>query len=589
MDLLSQGSFAVLGLSSARESALQDCVALPCRLTRPHSFKLSKRDRFGPRSFPCRLEHDNGKESRIESGPVRSQKVDSDGLGSMLTTQNGTGHLIEFSDALHTVAKALEEVAVKRAHAQAEAAQWKHKYEMELLRSAHLERLLADNAALDSSRQGYPLAMSDVETDADELRASNLSTQKPPNGCLNGSSQSKENSSNQRVLGYNTDPFNNLYLDTQLEEEVSDKASFTLTWDPVDERRQRQNHDLVSFESGNINTEVRSNKQITLVWKSPPRSIFILLKPNAVTVQQLCKEMVWWLREQNVANIFVEPRVKAGMLKESTDFDFIQTCETDKQLMDINKRVDLVITLGGDGTMLWAASLFKGPMPPLVAFSMGSLGFMTKFQSSLYRESLQAIMRGPAYITLRHRLHCQIIRNSSTADGDTSSEPSEYLVLNEVSIDRGMSSALSNLECFCDGHFVTIVQGDGLIISSPSGSTAYSLAAGGSVVHPQVPGILFTPICPHSLSFRPLILPDYVTLRVQLPLNCRGQAWASFDGKGRQQLWGGDALIVRMSEWPVPAVCEKESSGDFLRSVRESLHWNRRNIQLADERPFYPN
>ena len=95
-------------------------------------------------------------------------------------------------------------------------------------------------------------------------------------------------------------------------------------------------------------------------------------------------------------------------------------------------------------------------------------------------------MRGPAYITLRHRLHCQIIRNSSTADGDTSSEPSEYLVLNEVSIDRGMSSALSNLECFCDGHFVTIVQGDGLIISSPSGSTAYSLAAGGSVVHPQV-------------------------------------------------------------------------------------------------------
>ena len=76
---------------------------------------------------------------------------------------------------------------------------------------------------------------------------------------------------------------------------------------------------------------------------------------------------------------------------------------------------------------------------------------------------------------------------------------------------------------------------------------------------------------------------------LQLPFNCRGQAWASFDGKGRQQLWGGDALIVRMSEWPVPAVCEKESSGDFLRSVRESLHWNRRNIQLAEERPFYPN
>lgn len=107
-------------------------------------------------------------------------------------------------------------------------------------------------------------------------------------------------------------------------------------------------------------------------------------------------------------------------------------------------------------------------------------------ESSLYRESLQAIMKGPTYITLRHRLHCQIIRNSSAADASMSSDSSEYLVLNEVSIDRGMSSALSNLECFCDGHFVTIVQGDGLVISSPSGSTAYSLAAGGSVVHPQV-------------------------------------------------------------------------------------------------------
>lgn len=587
MDLLSQGPYAVLRPSSARESISQDVVTVRCQFTPPHFFKPANRGQFGLRSSLSRLERDNGKEFRIGGGAIRSQKVDSDGVGAMITTRNGTNYSTEFSEALQTVAKALEEVAEKKAHAQDEAAQWKHKYELELLRNAHLERLLADNAALDFARQDDPSAMSNVDTDADEL---NLSTQKAPNGSsANGFSQSKEVTRNQQVLSYNTDPFNNLYLDTQLEGEVSEKASFTLTWDPVDERRQRQNHDLVSFESGEINAEIRSNKQITLVWTSSPRSVFILLKPNAGTVQQLCKEMVWWLRDQKVRNIFVESKVKAELLEESADFGFIQTCETEKQMMDINKRVDLVITLGGDGTMLWAASLFKGPMPPLVAFSMGSLGFMTKFQSSLYRESLQAIMKGPAYITLRHRLHCQIIRKNFTEDDDMSSGSSEYLVLNEVSIDRGMSSALSNLECFCDGHFVTIVQGDGLIVSSPSGSTAYSLAAGGSVVHPQVPGILFTPICPHSLSFRPLILPDYVTLRIQLPINCRGQAWASFDGKGRQQLWGGDALIVRMSEWPVPAVCEKESSGDFLRSVRESLHWNRRNIQLADERPFYPN
>ncbi|RLN00980.1 hypothetical protein C2845_PM06G23100 [Panicum miliaceum] len=114
--------------------------------------------------------------------------------------------------------------------------------------------------------------------------------------------------------------------------------------------------------------------------------------------------------------------------------------------------------------------------------------------------------------------------------------------------------------------------GDGLIISTTSGSTAYSLAAGGSMVHPQVPGILFTPICPHSLSFRPLILPEYVTLRVQVPCNSRGQAWASFDGKGRIQLGPGDVLICSISPWPVPTVCLVDSTTDFLRSIHEGLH-----------------
>lgn len=97
------------------------------------------------------------------------------------------------------------------------------------------------------------------------------------------------------------------------------------------------------------------------------------------------------------------------------------------------------------------------------------------------------VIRGPVYITLRHRLHCQIVRNvENLKDGNYSSEPEEHLVLNEVSVDRGMASALSNLQCYCDGHFVTTVQGDGLILSTPSGSTAYSLAAGGSMLHPQV-------------------------------------------------------------------------------------------------------
>ncbi|MBA0684147.1 hypothetical protein Goari_025748 [Gossypium aridum] len=296
-------------------------------------------------------------------------------------------------------------------------------------------------------------------------------------------------------------------------------------------------------------------------------------------------------------------------------------------------KVDLVITLGGDGTVLWAASMFKGPVPPIVPFSLDSEHF---------KDCLDSVLRGPISITLRHRLLCRVVRDAAKNEYETE-EP--FLVLNEVTIDRGISSYLTNLECYCDNSFVTCVQGDGLILSTTSGSTAYSLAAGGSMVHPQgcpcdlnprsgfwgehplalrpragfledieagskiekmfememtrkipyavlnsgstwlshkVPGILFTPICPHSLSFRPLILPEHVTVRIMVPFNSRSPAWASFDGKDRKLLAAGDALLCSMAPWPVPTACQVDSTNDFLRSIHDGLHWNLRKTQSFD-------
>ncbi|MBA0658118.1 hypothetical protein Goklo_010354 [Gossypium klotzschianum] len=278
----------------------------------------------------------------------------------------------------------------------------------------------------------------------------------------------------------------------------------------------------------------------------------------------------------------------------------------DQEILLLHTKVDLVITLGGDGTVLWAASMFKGPVPPIVPFSLGSLGFMTPFRilplhelrilvnsyirtkgkffdfavdSEHFKECLDSVLRGPVSITLRHRLLCRVIRDAAKNEYETE-EP--ILVLNEVTIDRGISSYLTNLECYCDNSFVTCVQGDGLILSTTSGSTAYSLAAGGSMVHPQVPGILFTPICPHSLSFRPLILPEHVTLRIVVPFNSRSPAWASFDGKDRKQLAAGDALLCSMAPCPVPTACQVDSTSDFLSSIHDGLHWNLRKTQSFD-------
>ncbi|XP_024025247.1 NAD(H) kinase 1 isoform X3 [Morus notabilis] len=357
------------------------------------------------------------------------------------------------------------------------------------------------------------------------------------------------------------------------------KASFKLSWCCKGEYSDQHKHDIVSFERGNITTAERSSKQISLKWESDPQTVLILTKPNSTSVQILCAEMVSWLKEQKKLDIYVEPRVRTELLTESSDFNFVHTWKDDNEITHLHRKVDLVVTLGGDGTVLWAASMFKGPVPPVVPFSLGSLGFMTPFYSEHYKECLDSVLKGPISITLRHRLMCRVLRDAAKNEYETE-EP--VIVLNEVTIDRGISSYLTNLECYCDNSFVTCVQGDGLILSTTSGSTAYSLAAGGSMVHPQVPGILFTPICPHSLSFRPLILPEHVTIRVQVPFNSRSHAWVSFDGKDRKQLRPGDALVCSMAPWPVPTACLVDSTSDFLRSIHEGLHWNLRKTQSFD-------
>jgi NAD+ kinase len=125
------------------------------------------------------------------------------------------------------------------------------------------------------------------------------------------------------------------------------------------------------------------------------------------------------------------------------------------------------------------------------------------------------------------------------------------------------------------------VQADGMMIATPTGSTAYSAAAGGSMVHPNVPAILFTPICPHSLNFRPIVLPDYADLELRVGADARGPAWVSFDGKYRQELQAGDALRVTMSPNPVATVNRVDQTQDWMHSLDRCFGWSNRMSQKA--------
>jgi len=156
-----------------------------------------------------------------------------------------------------------------------------------------------------------------------------------------------------------------------------------------------------------------------------------------------------------------------------------------------------------------------------------------------------------------------------------------FEVLNDLVVDRGAGPYMSMLELFGDDEHLTTVQADGLVVSTPTGSTAYSVSAGGSLVHPDIPALLITPICPHTLSFRPMLLPDSMELRICVPHNSRSTAWASFDGRGRVELKQGDHIKVTPSKFPFPTVCMSSSSQDWFNSVSRCLRWNERERQKS--------
>ncbi|KAI3761080.1 hypothetical protein L1987_51487 [Smallanthus sonchifolius] len=254
-----------------------------------------------------------------------------------------------------------------------------------------------------------------------------------------------------------------------------------------------------------------STQQQMLMWKSSPKTVLLLKKLGEELMEQ-AKEVTSFLYHQENMNVLVEPEVH-DVFARIPGFGFVQTFYS-QDTSDLHERVDLIACLGGDGVILHASNLFRGAVPPVVSFNLGSLGFLTSHSFEDHKQDLKRVIHGNntlegVYITLRMRLRCEVFRNGKAMPGKV------FDVLNEVVVDRGSNPYLSKIECYEHDRLITKVQGDGVIVATPTGSTAYSTAAGGSMVHPNVPCMLFTPICPHSLSFRPVILPDSARLELK--------------------------------------------------------------------------
>lgn len=320
-----------------------------------------------------------------------------------------------------------------------------------------------------------------------------------------------------------------------------------------------------------------STQQQMLMWKSTPKTV-LLLKKLGPELMEEAKEVASFLYHQERMNVLVEPDVH-DIFARIPGFGFVQTFYG-QDSSDLHEKVDFVACLGGDGVILHASNLFRDAVPPVVSFNLGSLGFLTSHNFEGYKQDLRQVIHGNntadgVYITLRMRLRCEVFRNGKAMPGKI------FDVLNEVVVDRGSNPYLSKIECYEHDRLITKVQGDGIIVATPTGSTAYSTAAGGSMVHPNVPCMLFTPICPHSLSFRPVILPDSARLELKVPADARSNAWVSFDGKRRQQLSRGDSVRISMSKHPLPTVNKSDQTGDWFHSLIRCLNWNERQDQKA--------
>ncbi|XP_011179408.2 NAD kinase isoform X2 [Zeugodacus cucurbitae] len=344
-----------------------------------------------------------------------------------------------------------------------------------------------------------------------------------------------------------------------------------------------------------------------LTWYKPPLTVLVIKKVRDSTVLAPFVQLVEWLVQEKHMVVWVESAVLDDpLLTEDKKFKNIKeklvTFKDGRD--DLTDRIDFIVCLGGDGTLLYASLLFQQSVPPVMAFHLGSLGFLTPFEFENFQEQVTNVLEGHAALTLRSRLRCVIYRksdrrkesecdnpitknsyNNYQMDGSDGTNKSasrgstNILVLNEVVIDRGPSPYLSNIDLFLDGKYITSVQGDGLIVSTPTGSTAYAVAAGASMIHPSVPAIMVTPICPHSLSFRPIVVPAGVELKISISPDSRNTSWVSFDGRNRQELLHGDCLRVTTSIYPVPSICAQDQISDWFDSLAECLHWNVRKKQ----------
>lgn len=228
----------------------------------------------------------------------------------------------------------------------------------------------------------------------------------------------------------------------------------------------------------------------------------------------------------------------------------------------IGAHCDLALVVGGDGTMLGIGRQLARFGVPLVGINQGRLGFITDIAFEDFQTALEPILRGEFQQDRRWMMQAQVMRDGNCVFNATA--------MNDVVVNRGATAGMVELRVEVDGRFVANQRADGLIIASPTGSTAYALSAGGPLLHPSIPGWVLVPIAPHTLSNRPIVLSDAGEITVEVVSG--RDASANFDMQSLASLMHGDRITVRRSEYQMCFLHPKGWS--YFDTLRKKLHWN---------------
>jgi NAD+ kinase len=282
-------------------------------------------------------------------------------------------------------------------------------------------------------------------------------------------------------------------------------------------------------------------------------TVGIVSKPNSPEAAELVPELMAWLRGRGISMRIDEPTA------------FYAGGEQSFRRADVPEGCDLIIVLGGDGTLLSAARAIGKREIPLFPVNLGGLGFLTAITIDDIYEELQRAFRGENRIAKRKLLSTEVVRDGAVI--------ACYDALNDAVLTKSALARMIDLETHVDEQFVCTYKADGLIIATPTGSTAYSLSAGGPIIFPSVPAICLTPICPHMLTNRPVLVPETSVIRI-LSHGPDESVYLTIDGQVGSPVRDGDTIVCRSSSYSLRLVRPPHMM--FFDVLRQKLKWGER-------------